>query len=199
MRNTKIDRRSERSRRLLSNALIALMLERRYDTITVQDILDRADIGRSTFYAHYLDKEDLLVSNFKQVLDALILHIAPAEPGQVAPLSLARFFRHIQEQQQLYRALVRGGGIDLLYQQSHRQLRERIETQLGAQLPAGSAATAPIALIADYMAGAALTMLRWWLEHGMAVTPEELDELFQQLVLPGVRQVLSGPAGRRAA
>src|SRR5580765_1920865 len=71
MRNIKADRRSERTRQLLSAALIELMLEQRYDEITVQNIIDRANIGRSTFYAHYLDKEDLLVSGFTRVLDIL--------------------------------------------------------------------------------------------------------------------------------
>lgn len=51
--NTKADRRSERTRQLLNAALIELMLEQRYDEITVQDIIDRANIGRSTFYAHF--------------------------------------------------------------------------------------------------------------------------------------------------
>src|SRR3954467_8818375 len=74
MRNTKADRRSERTRQLLNGALIELMLEQRYDEITVQDIIDRANIGRSTFYAHYLDKEDLMVSGFTRVLDTLSEH-----------------------------------------------------------------------------------------------------------------------------
>jgi AcrR family transcriptional regulator len=71
VRNTKADRRSQRTRQLLSAALIELMLEKRYDDISVQDIIERANVGRSTFYAHYLDKEDLLVGDFTRVLDAL--------------------------------------------------------------------------------------------------------------------------------
>ena len=67
--------RSQRTRQLLSAALFELMLELRYDEITVQHIIDRANVGRSTFYAHYLDKEDLLVSDFTRVLDALSQHI----------------------------------------------------------------------------------------------------------------------------
>src|SRR3954467_9244852 len=111
MRNTKADRRSERTRQLLNAALIELMLEQRYDEITVQEIIDRANIGRSTFYAHYLDKEDLLVSGFTRVLDTLNQPPEPHDGGVYqAPPSLTRFFQHVQEHHQLYKALVRGGG-----------------------------------------------------------------------------------------
>src|SRR5690348_6733672 len=71
MKTEKQDRRSERTRRLLGEALISLMLERRYADLTVQDILDRANIGRSTFYAHYWDKDDLLASTMEQMIRML--------------------------------------------------------------------------------------------------------------------------------
>src|SRR6202012_5392571 len=57
-----MDRRVRRTRDLLHRALLDLIAEKGYPHITVQDILDRADVGRSTFYTHYRDKEDLLRS-----------------------------------------------------------------------------------------------------------------------------------------
>jgi AcrR family transcriptional regulator len=195
MRNTKADRRSQRTRQLLHTALIELMLERRYDEITVQDIIDRANVGRSTFYAHYLDKEDLLVSGFTQVLDVLRQHME--QHKQVdwrAPPGLAFFFQHVQTHHQLYKALVRGGGIELLYKKGHERLRQNIEQHLVALVPAGQTPAAPLALVADYMAGAILTMLRWWLDNGMPYPPEQMDAIFQQLVLPGVQATLGIPA-----
>jgi AcrR family transcriptional regulator len=194
MRNTKADRRSQRTRRLLSAALIELMLEQRYDEITVQDIIDRADVSRSTFYAHYLDKEDLLISDFTRVLDALSQHTEQNEPGgQVLP-PLALFFRHVKEQHQLYKALVRGGGIDRLYKKGHERLRQNIEQHLQALVPAGQTGALPLPLVADYIAGAILNMLTWWLNNEMPYTPEHMDALFNQLVLPGVWATLAKTA-----
>src|SRR5215208_5139040 len=133
MRNTKADRRSERTRQLLNAALIELMLEQRYDEITVQDIIDRANIGRSTFYAHFLDKEDLLVSGFTQVLDMLNVHSQqPNEVEDQTTPSLTRFFQHVQEHHQLYKALVHGGGIERLFKKSHQYMRRNIEQHLAA-------------------------------------------------------------------
>ena len=197
MRNTKADRRSQRTRQLLSAALIALMQEKGYDAITVQDLIDRANVGRATFYAHYFDKEDLLVSDFTRVLDGFSAHFAPptAEDGR-PPLPVAIFFRHVQEHHALYKALVRGGGIERLYKAGHERLRQNIEQYLWTLLPAGQPPAAPVPLVADYIAGAILSLLQWWLDHDMPLAPEQMDALFHQLVLPGVQRTLQLPAHR---
>jgi AcrR family transcriptional regulator len=190
MRNTKADRRSERTRQLLSAALIELMLEQRYDDITVQEIIDRANVGRSTFYAHYLDKEDLLISDFTRVLDALTQQHEQGGSVGHGPPSLALFFRHVQEHYRLYKALVRGGGVDRLYKKGHERLRQNIERHLRSFVPAEHTPAVSLPLVADYIAGAVVTMLKWWLDNEMPYTPEEMDSLFQQLVLPGVQTTL---------
>ena len=172
------------------------MLTQRYDGITVQDIIDRANVGRSTFYAHYLDKEDLLVSEFTRVLDALSENIAQLDPDGGAPPSLAPFFRHVHEHYPLYKALVRGGGIDLLYKKGQERLRQNIEQQLRSGIPAERTPAAPLSLVASYIAGAILTMLTWWLDQEMPYTPERMDAMFQQLVLPGVQGTLGLSATR---
>ena len=191
MRNTKADRRSQRTRQHISAALVELMLEKRYDDITVQDIIDRANIGRSTFYAHYLDKDDLLVCDFTRMLDALREHIEQAESGgQFLAPGVALFFRHVQDHNRLYKALVRGGGLDLLYKKGHEHLRQNIAQHLQAHIPADGSLAPRLQLVADYAAGALLTMMKWWLDNDMPFTPEQMDELYQQLVGPGVRATL---------
>jgi AcrR family transcriptional regulator len=190
MRNTKADRRSQRTRRLLSTALIDVMLEKRYDQITVQDIIDRANVGRSTFYAHYLDKDDLLVAEFTRVLDALTQHGEQITSDALAPPRLVLFFRHVQEHHRLYTALARGGGIDLLHKKGIERMRQSIEQRLRAALPAEQTPAAPLPLVATYVAGAIFTVLTWWLDHGMPYTPEQMDTLFQRLVQPGLQATL---------
>ncbi len=145
----KADRRSRRSQQLLHAALIELMLERRYDDITVQEIIDRANVGRSTFYAHYLDKDDLLVSGFTGVLDALRRHMEQAMASDPHASPSLVFFHHVQSHQQLYKALVRGGGIELLYKKGHERLRQNIEQHLSVLVPPGQTPAAPLPLVAD--------------------------------------------------
>jgi hypothetical protein len=142
-----------------------------------------------------MDKEDLLVSGFTDVLDALRQHVERhIQSDWHEPSGLAFFFEHVQTHHQLYKALVRGGGIELLYKKGHQRLRQNIEQHLMALVPAGQTQPGPLALVADHMAGAILTMLRWWLDNGMPYSPAQMDALFHRLVMPGVRSTLALPA-----
>jgi AcrR family transcriptional regulator len=187
MKQNKTDRRSLRTRQLLSTALVELMLRKRYDEITVQDIIDQANVGRSTFYSHYLDKEDLLESGFASVLDEFSRPSGQLAGGAatVAP-DLTWFFSHVQTHRQLYISLVRAGATERLFKKSHAHLRQNIELYLRGLLPNGAMPALPLPLVADYMAGAILTMLNWWLANDMPYPPEAMNAMFHQLVLPGV-------------
>ena len=110
------DRRIRRTRRLLIEALIALIMEKGYSKLTVQDILDRADVGRSTFYAHFRDREALLLACFDNVRDELRTEIDAMTPGASLPdpaRPAAAIFAHAQRRQPVYRALCgkQGGTI----------------------------------------------------------------------------------------
>src|SRR5215469_17600853 len=96
VKQDKQDRRSLRTRNLINSALLKLLFERRYETITVQDILDGADIGRSTFYTHYYDKEDVLASIVEQMMGTFDQEFAQrnGEEGIVPGLEL---FEHVQQ------------------------------------------------------------------------------------------------------
>ena len=80
MKKIQMDRRIQRTRQLLHEALIELIQEKGYEAVTVQDILDRANLGRSTFYLHYRDKEELLLSGFERLRDEFEAHQLAATP-----------------------------------------------------------------------------------------------------------------------
>lgn len=185
------DRRVLRTRRLLSEALVELMQEKRYERITVQNIVDRANVGRSTFYAHYKDKDDLLLSDFEQVLDMLNQHVS-LDDVEGVPVSV-ELFRHIQGHHHLYRALLWGRGIELLFEQGQVSLANRIEQHLMDALPEGADPAVPVPVVAASLAGTLLTLVRWWLENDMPHPPAAMDRMYRQLALPGVLSVLRMP------
>ncbi|HSB02983.1 MAG TPA: TetR/AcrR family transcriptional regulator, partial [Anaerolineales bacterium] len=122
------DRRSQRTRHLLSEAFVELLRKKGYNAITVSDIIERADIGRSTFYSHYRDKDDLFVSELDRVIEVLSRHIPEQEEMPFFP-SLG-LFRHVGEQYELYKALLWTPGIDLLIKHMQTSLGQRIEQGL---------------------------------------------------------------------
>lgn len=190
MRNARADRRSSRTRQLLSDAMIALMMEKPYDSITVQDIIDRANVGRSTFYAHYQDKDDLLSGQFGRLIEELSENTGHEREGSNPIMPSLDLFRHIEKHYPLYKALVWGRGLDFVVKSIQALLSASIEKRLTLLVRKSVSPPVPLRLVANYIAGTFLTVLQWWLDNGMEPSPERLDEQFQRLVIPGVEAAL---------
>ena len=186
MKTEKHDRRSNRTRHMLAHALVELMLERRYADLTVQDILDRANIGRSTFYAHFWDKDDLLASTIERMLENLSQQVSHAPQEAAGLLPSLGLFQHVQEQYHLlYRAFMPWEGTELFSRLLRAQLSAYVEQRLRAMLPA-PVPDITVTVTAQAVVGAFLALLQWWLEQEMPLSPEQMDASFRQLVLPGV-------------
>ena len=194
MAEQKEDRRVLRTRMALHQALIELILEKRYDKITVQDIIDRADVGRSTFYAHFLDKEDLLMQGFALFSDELGSHLETAEHSHEEEaehvIHSLVFFRHAGAHHELYKAMLEGGGADVLMEAGRRHLMHNIEDHLAEVFDDGKTAVIPIPVITNFLAGAMLSVLMWWLAEERPFSPEEINSMFQQLATSGVEKLL---------
>ena len=179
--NDKHDRRSQRTRHMLSAAFVALMREKGYSAITVNDLIERANIGRSTFYSHYRDKDDLFVHELDRVIEALSQRIPQEEELPFFP-SLG-LFRHVGEEYELYKALVWTPGIDLLIKHLQKSLSSRIEQGLQNSTKDFDM---PLPILANSIAGSFLTLLKWWLENKMTYSPEEMDAMFRRLTIEGI-------------
>jgi AcrR family transcriptional regulator len=196
MDSGKLDRRSRRTRHLLRDALIALMQEKRFEAITVQDLIDRADVGRSTFYAHYQSKEDLFLRGFEEDLGELIQRIEQQDQGGALVPSL-ELFRHVQEHHRLYQALVWGQAIDSIYRTCQDYLKRTIEQRILRRVGDERKMATPLPVLADYLAGSLVNMSKWWLDNRMPYPPERMHEIYQQLVMPGVCVALNDDDRRR--
>ncbi len=176
----KTDRRMVRTQTQLRQALHELILEKPYERISVQDILDRANIGRSTFYAHFQDKDDLLLNS----LPEKILNFE--ENSQVLVPSLVPIFTHAQENYRLLRALMGSEGIALTFKVGQKQALHDWLTHITRLQGEGMALDLPPLVVAHYLTGAFATLLRWWLDEKMPYTPEEMDVMFRRLAMQGL-------------
>lgn len=181
----KQDRRSQRTRHLLSEALVELIREKGYNTITVSDIIDRANVGRSTFYAHYRDKDDLLAGELDRVIEVLSLDIPHESYEGNSFFSSLGLFRHVGDEYELYKALVWSSGVDLLFKHVQKSLSQRIEHGLQASKKEFDV---PVSILANFVAGSFLTLLKWWLDNKMIYSPEQMDEIFLKLTMPGIEK-----------
>jgi AcrR family transcriptional regulator len=185
LKQHKQDRRSLRTLHMVSTTMMELLSERPYDDITVQDILDRANIGRSTFYAHYYDKEDVLESITVQMLDLFSQGMQQTDdrPELLPALEL---FRHAKQMQKQLQALLKGHSGEVLLKTTQDLLSKNIEQNLATGFPEKRSSSVPLEVVSQYLSGAFLNLLKWWLEAEMPYSPERMDEMFKQLALPGV-------------
>jgi AcrR family transcriptional regulator len=191
MDKKRIDRRVERTRQLLRDALVSLILEKGYQKITVQDIIDRANVGRSTFYSHYQDKEDLLFSGFDELAFDLDRHRRlPDETGgdQEHLLHSLEFFIHANDNRELYMAMSESGGGEQLLEIGRQHMQNHIEAHL-VQFPS-IGREFPLPVITNFLAGSLLTMILWWLEQEAPYSPQEMDDMFNALAMPGIRSLM---------
>jgi AcrR family transcriptional regulator len=186
----KEDRRSRRTRTLLGNALIELMLEKHFESITVQDILDRADVGRSTFYLHYTDKDSLLLSQIENIIHELEAYAAESSGNHHGLLPSLELFRHVKEQRRLMQAFVWGRGAEILTQDFQGQINKIIEKNILSMIGDSVTFSVPVSIMAKFVASTFLMLLRWWFDEDMQHTPEQMDEMFQKLVLPGIHKIM---------
>jgi AcrR family transcriptional regulator len=183
-----IDRRVARTRKALHGALMSLILRKGYEAITIQDIIDEADIGRSTFYAHYTGREDVLRSGF-QTLRALLMETqrnAPVKrhgPHDEALGFSVAMFEHAREYRDVYRALVGGRGSVVAVNEIRQVLSEVVKKELSGVEDDDAV---PRDVRVQFIVGTFLTMLTWWLEGKPRLAPTEVDAMFRRLVLDGV-------------
>ncbi len=187
----KLDARVRRTRDALGDALVALIQEKPFDTITVQDVLDRAGVGRSTFYLHYSNKDDLLMSDADEFFERFSMTLSVHEDvsDRVAPVR--EFFAHVAEMRRFFDALIKSGKAQENLELARGHFARGIERRL-AELPRGrgiSARERPA--IAFAHAGAMLSLLTWWLDGGMRESPEHIDELFHRMFWTGVSSKVS--------
>jgi AcrR family transcriptional regulator len=183
-----VDRRVARTRKALHQALMSLILRKGYEATTIQDIIDEADVGRSTFYCHYTGKEDLLRSGFdtlrRELADAQRAARAKTDGSQTERLGFSlAMFEHASRYTDIFRVLVGGrGGIVVVYE-IRQILSEFVRKELSLPRDDGVASRE---LVVQFVVGAFLSVLTWWLERSTKLTPSDANAMFRRLVLQGI-------------
>jgi AcrR family transcriptional regulator len=194
----KIDRRVLHTRDALGDALVQLMREKPFETITVQHVLDRAGVGRSTFYTHYRDKEDLFMSDVEEFWEGMSTLVSRRgeDSDRVAPVT--ELFAHAAEAREFYAALVASGKIHDVLELGRGHFARGIEQRF-VELPraCGIAAEQRPAL-AHALAGALMSLLSWWIDRGMPASPERMDDVFHQLLWSGANPVTAEVFSRKS-
>jgi AcrR family transcriptional regulator len=197
MNQQKTDRRVQRTRQIIRDALVALMLEKSYEKITVQDIIDRANVGRATFYNHYQDKDDLLLRGvagivYRQEDEESILE-SQQQSEDMRPsdtIQTAGMFRHSRQNRRVHQVMFKRSRENPILEKMTAFLYTRVEKQLTQLAEAALAPPVPIPVMAQFITGGLLSIIRWWHDNDFPYTAAEMDEFFQQVAMPGTLKAL---------
>jgi AcrR family transcriptional regulator len=163
---------------------MSLVLDKDYDAITVQDLLDEADVGRATFYAHYAGKDDLLRKGFDHLRADLAEGLAEAKlQGRSERLAFSpAMFEHADKYKHVYRALIGSRASPIVLREFRRVLLEVVRLDLAEHGNAGL----PRDLVGRFVADALQSVLLWWVESRPELAWQDVDTMFRQLVLPSL-------------
>lgn len=182
------DRRIRKSQKALRDAFIALVLERGYDDVTVEDIADRADVARATFYAHYADKEQMLAILFEELTAELTAPFTEVEgsPPAMRTYILRELYAHAAQYRDIYLVCLRGAGngraraayLDIIAARAQTIFEERFRvSQLDPEVP--------LSFLGRAFAGAHVALLEEWLEHGELSDLDSVVRMEMELLTRG--------------
>ncbi len=182
---TRHDKRRLRTIMQLKQAVMELLLEKGYDAISIQEITDRADLGRGTFYIYYRNKEeivwDIVEDGFKQTTQEAIQMADGKMPQSPEYYSYVNIFRHAQQNRDLYRIMLGGQGSSVL--------TKRVQDYLAADFIRDNMKygiynnrNVSLEIYAQILTGALFRLLIWWLESPNEYNPEQMAEFLQKCV-----------------
>lgn len=182
----RIDRRVQRTRRALREALIALLPERGWDDLTVRDLCERANIGRSTFYLQFRSKEELLEGTLADLRAVLVGQTHRAGNGKPGALMFVRgLVDHVDEQRRLFRSLIGRRSGHAVRAQFREMVLQLVEEDLSKVAGKGWQRDAT----ARYIAGALFESLAWWVDAKAAPPADEIERHIHRLTLPVLAQL----------
>jgi AcrR family transcriptional regulator len=181
-----IDRRIQKTRYALRNALISLLPEYGWDDLSVQDICARANVGRSTFYMHFQSKDELLVGGLNDLRSALCMQVNEAkktDPGRL--LFVRGLIEHVHDQRKLFNALIgrrSGHVVQLRFREMVLQMTQEDTFGLTPDRWQCNAT-------AHFIAGALVDLLAWWVDAGCAQSIQEIELLVHELTAPSIAKL----------
>ncbi len=182
MSEEKLDRRIQRTRELLRNSLMQLIREKGYDAVTIQDITDKANLGRTTFYLHYETKDDLLLDHHADFTDSMNLRIlSPGELlGDVPQVELVEFLNQLEAGKFIYFAIKRAKDADIILDGVRQQMLERLQEAIEATFPEQTPVM-PLDALLNYIIGAQLSLIDWWLSKATGHDSQTIAGMLHQL------------------
>ncbi len=185
------DRRVQRTRQLLKRSLIRLINEKGYDAVTIQDITEHANLGRTTFYLHYQSKDELLLDHHAELLDNLDIRAWSREELllETEATGLIAFLERVAGGRGVYMAIQGAKDNDVIQGRIQAQMVTNLSQSITDAFP-NSETLIPMSVLCNYVVGAQLGIIKWWMTTRTDYTPRHLAHMIQRLQYAAIADAL---------
>lgn len=183
----KPDRRIEKTRKAIFGAFSDLMQERKYSDISVQQIIDRANVGRTTFYTHFPTKDSLLIESINSIFESFHHKTTDnlKDENQIAELMpVSEIFTHISENKRIIKSLFRSEMDELLFRNFKNYWNNILETHISSKISDHKISAIPIDILSNHITNSLINLVKWWINSEMTYTPQQMEEYYWLLILP---------------
>lgn len=182
------DRRVTRTKNFLRNAILDLVVERgEFNTIQINDIADKADLARSTFYLHYSDKEELLYDALDYEFHKFFNEIQEYHQKEYASIHLLSILKYVCDNPRYFQVVLNSVGTTKAFEQTRKTLGELLLSWVDFSIFDSSV---PHDLIIYHISGTIINSIKWWLETGNEYSPEEMNNFIFDLIFNGTLKAI---------
>ncbi len=185
-----MDRRTKKTRAAIFDAFITLVSNKSYSKITIQEIIDTADIGRSTFYTHFETKDILLKEFCREMFLHAFSHNPSAETTHDFSSSkgnlktfLTHILYHLRDEEKHLSGVLLSTSSELFWNYIKQQLSLSI-TNLIPEIKTEKSQLIPDDLLLLHITDSFVTLTKWWIKKGMKETPEVIESYFENMIYP---------------
>lgn len=188
-----MERRRKKTRQAILSAFQELLAQKRYENITVQDIVETADVGRSTFYTHFETKDMLLRAMCEDMFVHVLENVTDEGSHDFShdrdnpAMIVSHMLYHMQDQQKNIRGLLTCESRDIFLQYFREKLRETLAAR-GHELLRSH--TLPDDFLINHITGSFVLMVEWWMRGGCMLTPEEMTRMYAAVITPDRKSVV---------
>jgi AcrR family transcriptional regulator len=173
-----MDRRSEKTKEAIEQSFYQLLSEKKYREITIQDILDRANVGRSTFYSHFHTKDELVTTICLKLFER-----AHANGTLESSTAIAGLLHHIRENRKIIRGIFFSSSGELFENVFKKYFNTKIESAFLSSYTEKETGI-PKDFLLNHISGSFIELVKWWDKNNMKQTPEELTKYFLSVISP---------------
>jgi len=186
MKNSELDRRTQKTKSAIEEALFSLMQKKQYSRITIQNIIDTANVGRSTFYSHYATKDELFLACIEPMLSMINVDIGKyIESGETPSqsISVIELFEHIEQNSRVVKGLIKAENSSLFFDRIALHFDKQAQKYLNKKYKAANPGI-PLLILTHHISVTLVGLVKWWSSNNMPYSPKKMSQFFQELINP---------------